>query len=133
MLSRQQPDWFAAIAEEWANHFARAVESMIGEAASARLEGPVATIPEEEGMFWREHAFSLAPGAPLWIGLPAASWQAIGHTALKAVGIDEGADDDVRSTYLELLNRSLSSLAQGLAARLNREVSCQAGKEAARC
>jgi flagellar motor switch protein FliN/FliY len=59
------------------------------------------------------------------------SWIAIGRHILSASGIDDSETSELKSTCQEVLSQALSSLAQSLTARLNREVTCSHRNEAA--
>lgn len=121
------------LAAEWAEHFSRALETMAGQKPEVAIEGH--TLRSEESgvdpVLWWQSDYSLPAGARLWAGATAKSWQAISLRVLKAAGVEGEDPESARSTYLEILNQSLSSFAQTLSGRAGREISVSNGSEAA--
>lgn len=114
--------------QEWTDRFAQVIQSMTGELPEGKaVPAPILT---ESNVLWWQQEFSVAAGALAWIGAPAATWKEIGSRVLTGAGVEEGTDEDLRSTYSEILNQSLSSLAQALTSRVKREVVCNGGTEA---
>lgn len=109
------------------DHLGRSLELLAGE------KPVIAETPQPLGgaMLWWRQPFSLSPLAQVRVGAPEAAWREIGSRVLRASGIGESTDAEVQSTYRELLSQMLSGVAAGLAERLGREVSCQAGAEEA--
>jgi flagellar motor switch protein FliN/FliY len=117
--------------EQWTAGFCQAIASMMGDAPKA-IPGTESTeSPEGADVFWWGQPLSGSPDAMFWVGAPALAWRAIGNEVLKSAGIDDGDDANIKSTYLEILGQSLSTLARALSARLRREVVCADGSEAA--
>ncbi len=124
----------AWLIEQWAAALSQALGSMMG--SSPRV-GVDPSAPESaqgrapaEPVFWWEQPFTVSADCSVWIGAPEASWKAIGREVLKSAGIDDADDENIRSTYLEILSQSLSGLSQALSARLRKEVACAGGAEA---
>jgi flagellar motor switch protein FliN/FliY len=82
----------------------------------------------EGDMICKEVVLPFAAGA-LWILVPEATWTRLGRLILKAAGLDEITDDDARSSFQELLQQSVSPLAELISTRLGREVSVGGGEE----
>ena len=123
---------FTWLSKKWTEHFAQALEAMCGERPDFTSQ-PQILSPEQIDaagtiLWWRQD-FSAAPEARCWIGSATASWQMIGGQVLKAAGIENGEGEDVQSTYLEILNQSLSALAQSASARIEKEVTCTTGSQ----
>jgi flagellar motor switch protein FliN/FliY len=123
------------LAEEWSRQFTRAVESMTGESvlitfASRELTAPQID-PGQQELLWWEQPLSLSPESRIWIAAPTASWQEIGSRVLRGAGVDDATPEDIRSTYLEIVNQSLSGVASAVSTRARKEVSCQEGRTAA--
>lgn len=116
------------LVQEWTNSFAQVIQSMTGELPQGNSTS--APITTDANVLWWQQEFNVAPGALAWIGAPAATWKDIGSRVLTGAGVEEGTDEDLRSTYSEVLTQSLSSLAQALTTRLKREVICSGGSEA---
>lgn len=113
--------------EEWATGLAQVVESMTGDLPKTKVE-PSAPPPEDDLLWW-EQGFSSAPGATAWMGATEATWRDIGGRILSSAGVDDGTAEDLKSTYQEALNQSLSSLSQALSSKLRKEVLCSNGRE----
>lgn len=113
-------DW---ILSRWRDRFAAALGTMTGVPVS-QSELPPSPAPAAD---WWEQAFSIGPGAKVWIGAPADTWKLFGRVALEAAGLADASDDDVRGTYQELLSQSLSGVASALTGALGSEVTCAAG------
>jgi flagellar motor switch protein FliN/FliY len=125
------PFW---LAEEWAAQLTHVMESMTGKAPSVTY-GPhelsAAEIdPNQNELIWWEQRFSSGPEAVAWIGAPTKSWEEIGNRVLKSAGVDDGDQETIRSTYLEIVNQALSGVAGALSKRVHRETSCLEGRAA---
>src|SRR5258708_6331562 len=103
---------------------------MMGDAPKTTPGTESADSPEGTDVFWWGQPLSGAPDAMFWVGAPAPAWRLIGNEVLKSAGIDDGDDANIKSTYLEILGQSLSTLARVLSARLRREVVCGSGSAA---
>ena len=133
MVDRQR--W---LFEQFAGKLADAVGMMVGAAVTATLdeEAPIpgdllASDPAGPPavLFW-EQGFDIGEGCQMVVAAPGESWEKIGGEALKAAGVDELDRDSVRSTYLEILSQTLSSVASEVGTLLNRNVSPVDGREA---
>ncbi len=121
----------AWLVEQWTAALSQAVASMMGSSPQVGLDpSPPGSAPQEP-VFWWEQPFSASPDCSVWIGAPETTWKEIGREVLKSAGIDEADDENIRSTYLEILSQSLSGLSQALSARLRREVTSAGGVETA--
>lgn len=118
------------LAEEWGKQVARALESMTGEPAlitfAPRPLAPVETDSSQELLWW-EQPLSLGPDANIWVGAAASSWEEIGNRVLHSAGVDDATPEDVRSTYLEIVNQGLAGVASAISIRARKEVSCVEG------
>ncbi len=122
------------LAEEWARQLARALEAMTGASppityAEHKL-APDETDTEKNDVFWWEQRLSLAQNALVWIGASPRTWETIGNHILRCVGAEEGDHENVRSTYLEIINQALSGLAGAVSARARKEVCCAESRSA---
>ena len=134
MVDRQR--W---LFEQFAGKLADAVGMMVGAAVTAKLDEE-ASIPSDlllasdaagapAVLVW-EQGFDAGEGCRMVVAAPGVSWEKIGGEALKAAGVDELDRDSVRSTYLEILSQTLSSVASEVGTLLNRNVSPVDGREA---
>ena len=113
--------------EQWTAALAAALDSMTDERPEATFN--LADKPAEgEALCW-EQSFQGIPQPGLWVKAPEKTWLELGRRTLRAAGIETVEPADARNTYLEILNQSLSSLAQSLSARLAKEVVCERGCE----
>jgi len=123
------------VAEEWGRQVTRAIESMTGEPALVTFAPHTITPAEEDpanpDLLWWEQPLSLAPDAKIWVGARTGSWQEIGNRVLRSAGVDDATPEDVRSTYLEIVNQTLSGVASAVSARVHQEVSCKEGRTSA--
>jgi flagellar motor switch protein FliN/FliY len=122
------------LADEWAAQLTHVMESMTGEAPSvayAPHELSATEIdPNQNELIWWEQRFSSGPDAIAWIGAAAKSWKEIGNRVLKSAGVDDGDEENIRSTYLEIVNQALTGVAGALSKRARRETSCLDGRTA---
>jgi len=114
--------------EQWTAALAAALDSMTDERPEASFT-PATEMPAGgEALCW-EQSFKGIPHPGLWVKAPEKTWLDMGRRTLLAAGIETAEPADARNTYLEILNQSLSSLAQSLSARLAKEVVCERGCE----
>jgi flagellar motor switch protein FliN len=122
------------LAEEWARQFTRSVESMTGESAlitfASRELTPEEIDPARDDLLWWEQPLNLSPDARIWIGASSQSWQEIGNRVLRGAGVDDATPEDIRSTYLEIVNQSLSGVASAASTRARKEIACGEGRAA---
>lgn len=81
----------------------------------------------DEPLVWRQ-AFSVAPGAVLWLIAGKNLWEAVGQMILGGAGIDSPTDEDCRSTWLEIAGQTMGGVASAMAADLALETKKQ-GRE----
>jgi flagellar motor switch protein FliN len=60
----------------------------------------------------------------------ARTWEEIGNRVLRSAGVDDATPEDIRSTYLEIVNQSLSGVASTVSVRARKEISCVPGRSA---
>jgi flagellar motor switch protein FliN/FliY len=112
---------------EWALGLGGVIESMTGEKPEVEWRpGPFP--PEAERSLCWEQSFGAEPGALLWVAAPEPSWKAIGGRILAAAGVEDGAADDIRGTFIEVLNQALAAMARSLAGRSRLQISAS-GRE----
>lgn len=116
------------LAERWAEQLSAAIGSMTGAEAKVSLldAGPPFT-PEPGDLTWFQ-PFSAAPHAALCLVVGASVWKGLGGRVLEAAGLESADETEIRGTFLEILQQSLSPLATAMAARLGKEVACQDGE-----
>lgn len=117
-------DWLVS---EWDARFAEVMETMAGAKPVMNFNGK-AELPKGELLWWRQ-PFTCAPNAPLWIGALEPDWTAVGKAVLASAGVEAPPADEVRGSWLEIVQQSVSSLAQAIAGLTSQEVTCGAGTE----
>jgi flagellar motor switch protein FliN/FliY len=129
-----QADAALWLVEEWSRQISRAVESMTGESVlitfAPRQLSPAEIDPSQQELLWWEQPLSLAPDANIWVAAAGASWQEIGNRVLRSAGVDDATPEDIRTTYLEIVNQSLSGVASAVSMRARKEISCVNGRSA---
>jgi flagellar motor switch protein FliN/FliY len=122
------------LADEWATQITQVMESMTGDAPAVAYsphEISRAEIdPNQTELIWWEQHFSGGTDAIAWIGAATKSWEEIGNRVLKSAGVDDGDQETIRSTYLEIVSQALSGVAAALSKRARRETSCLEGRTA---
>src|SRR5215831_15291374 len=114
-----------SLAGHWTEEFVKVT------AAMADVQPVMAISPgtPAEEMLWWKQPFDAAPGAALWAGAPADTWNSIGRLVLAAAGVDTPSPDELKDTYLEVLRQSFGGVASRIGAALGREVVCKEGAE----
>jgi flagellar motor switch protein FliN/FliY len=79
--------------------------------------------------FWWTQDFTAASGASISIGAPPLAWSELGARILQAAGVELIEQASARSTYLEAMQQSASSLARSLTSRLGKPVNASTGRE----
>jgi flagellar motor switch protein FliN len=131
-----EPEQEAALwlAEEWGRQVTRAVESMTGEAVLITLAphhlAAVEIDPAQQEWLWWEQPLSSGPDARMWVAAGGRTWEEIGNRVLRSAGVDDATPEDIRGTYLEIVNQSLSGLASAISIRARKEISCVEGRSA---
>jgi flagellar motor switch protein FliN/FliY len=122
------------LAEEWGRQITRAVESMTGEPAlitfAVHQLAAAEIDPAQQELLWWEQPLSLGPDALIWVAAAGRSWEEIGNRVLRSAGVDDATPEDIRGTYLEIVNQSLSGVASAASTRARKEISCQQGRSA---
>lgn len=122
------------IAEEWGRQITRAVESMTGEPVTMSFAPYQITAaelePAQQDLLWWEQPLSLGADARIWIAASNDIWGEIGNRVLQSAGVDDATPADIRSTYLEIVNQSLSGTATALSTKARKEISCGDGRPA---
>jgi flagellar motor switch protein FliN/FliY len=112
--------------DAWVRDFAQVLEMMT--AQSCAVTWSQSDAPPPDVNLWWKQAFSMLPSAPLFVGATAKAWSDMGAQALKAAGVDMFEQAEAKSTYLELVQQSLSSVATSLTSREGSPVEAVAGE-----
>ena len=114
---------------EFREQLRQALDSMTGE--SSVVEPGTPPGPGEAELLWWEQPLSVSPEAVVWVAAAEPAWREIGKCTLQAAGIEECEPAEMQSTWREILAQALSALARSIGARLQKEVTCAPGCEAA--
>ena len=105
------------------------IDSMTGERpAIAAVESSEPLERDASSVAWLTPV-SLGAEAGLATVFPAETWRTIGQKALEAVGIEDGDDDSIRGTFLEIQNQALTSVLWDLGQRAKVEITMEPGRE----
>ncbi|MCX6599592.1 MAG: flagellar motor switch protein FliN [Acidobacteria bacterium] len=104
------------------------IDSMTGERPTiTAVESSEALERDASAVAWLTPV-SLGPEAGLATVFPVETWRAIGQKALEAVGIEDGDDDSIRGTFLEIQSQALTSVLWDLGQRAKVEISMESGR-----
>lgn len=109
------------LAEQWATRLGPAVSAMTGERSSARIAHEMA-MGEQRAAVSGQYSFDAVPGARVSVVVSERVWKEVARTVLAAAGIEEADPAELESTFQEVLQQSLSPLAQAIGKLLGREV-----------
>lgn len=110
------------LAEQWAARLGPAVSAMTGVRSSAKVSSDPAAGGLGETPLTGQFNYDAAPGARVSVLVGEGVWHGVGRSVLAAAGIDEANPEELENTFLEVLQQSLSPLAQALSKMLGREV-----------
>jgi flagellar motor switch protein FliN/FliY len=122
------------ILDRWAESLAQVVESMTDHRPKVQWHGGTGPRPADasgQPLLWWEQPFRGGPEMVVWVGAPRALWEHAGTLTLKAAGLENIVESEVRNTWLEILGQSLGQLAQAIGAVLGHEIGCDGGVERA--
>jgi flagellar motor switch protein FliN/FliY len=120
----------AGLIDKWTEALAQVLESMMEQRPRIAWQGAKdASATDAREMLWWEQPFSGMPNATVWVGAPQETWEHTGTATLKVAGLEAVASNEARSTWIEILNQSLSILARALTDLLGTEVLCEGGGE----
>jgi len=78
---------------------------------------------------WWEQELDISDETLLWVGYTTELLHEAGGRSLKAAEVEDPGEQEIRSTWQELLRQTASSVAQQIGAQLGREVSCVEDRE----
>ena len=116
------------LCEAWASHIGPAISAMTGQPGEAIVIPDSAATPNPAGLLLWRQPFGAAPGAELLVAVSADVWEQVGGLVLTSAGLEESDPAEVRGTFLEVLQQSLSPLCAVLGSRLRREVQIHPGE-----
>lgn len=117
----------AALVENWSQEFGKVMEAMADLRPS--MEVTSALPGNESGMLWWKQVLDATPGSTIWIGAAEQTWLFHGQRILAAAGIESSDQEELKSTWLEVVRQSLGGLASVIGSQLHREVTCTEGAE----
>ena len=114
----------------WAASLGQVLESMTEVKPEIGWQEGAAPESQPETLWW-EQPFSVGPGIAVWVAAPRATWESVGTMTLKAAGLESVETTEAKSTWIEILSQSLSTMARSIGSVLGREVTCESGTEKA--
>ena len=116
-----------ALAGQWSHEFVHVMEAMAD--LRPEMEPDAGAAANDGPWLWWKQSLDAVPGAVAWVGTSEKTWLFLGQQILAAAGIESGSQDEIRSSYLEVLRQSLSAFASAIGSQLEREVTCTEGSE----
>lgn len=117
------------VLDQWAESLADVLGSMTDQRPEVSWAGATGPPSEDAELLWWEQPFQPHPDLLVWVATPRALWEHAGSVTLKAAGLENVADAEVRNTWFEILGQSLGAMARSLTAVFGREVTPDAGLE----
>jgi flagellar motor switch protein FliN/FliY len=77
---------------------------------------------------WSSQPLEPEVDAIIWAGAGEAAWTSIGSVILGAAGVDNPSQEDLRGTYLEVIQQASSGIAQALSAAGGPDLRCGPGQ-----
>jgi flagellar motor switch protein FliN/FliY len=115
------------LAHEWADRLGPAVSAMSGTAAQAKWDDAQPPLEGDGALLWRQ-GVDFSPETSIWVAFGREVWFAIGKRVLESAGLEDADESDVRGTFIEVLQQSLSQLTSPMGARVEHEVSMSGGE-----
>ncbi len=76
-----------------------------------------------------EQTISIVDGPALWLVAGGDVWTSLAARTLEAAGLGDATEEDLRSTWQELVSQTMAGVADSLTAQTYREVTLSGGKE----
>jgi flagellar motor switch protein FliN/FliY len=115
------------LAESWAEHLGPAISAMTGSDARTRCADSSAAPPAPVGDLLWSQTLDTVPPSVLWLSVSEAVWKDVGQQTLTAAGIENAQEDEIRATFEEILQQSLSGLVSAIGSRIHREIQAGSG------
>lgn len=117
------------LADEFSKAFSTAFAAMTGEEIRASFSEPVASEPPPADGFRWQQLFSAGAESLLWLEAPKATCIVVGREVLRTAGIEGSDEASEVSTFVEVVQQTLSGVANAIGRRIKKEVSCTTGSE----
>lgn len=114
------------LVEKWTAALGRVFEVMSGGRPELSPGPSLVDSPGPEVEWWTQ-SFSFGPDPAAWVGVPQETGLEIGRSVLRAAGIEEAAETEVRDSLLEVLNQAFAGFAESLNAGRTEELVCRGG------
>jgi flagellar motor switch protein FliN/FliY len=83
---------------------------------------------EAAAPFIWQQSISILDGPAFWLVADSALWDAMGRKTLEAAGIDAPSEEDIRSTWQEIVNQTASGFVAAIAANLVQDAAAVGGE-----
>jgi flagellar motor switch protein FliN/FliY len=117
------------ILDQWAESLADVLGAMTDRRPEVSWTGATGPPSEDAELLWWEQPFQPHPDLLVWVATPRELWEHAGTVTLKAAGLENVADAEIRNTWFEILGQSLGAMARSLTSVFGREVTTDAGLE----
>jgi flagellar motor switch protein FliN/FliY len=120
------------VLDRWAESMAQVLESMTDHRPKLQWHSGTGPRPADvsgQPLLWWEQPFRGDPEMVAWVGAPRALWEYAGTLTLKAAGLENVVETEVKNTWVEILGQSLGQMAQAMGAFLGHEIGCDGGVE----
>ena len=115
----------AELVGNWCREFDKVMEVMAELHISTEVTPALPA--NESGMLWWKQSLDATPGSTIWVGAAQGTWEFYGQKLLAAAGIDTFTQDELQSSWLEVIRQSLGGLATFIGSQLGRDVVCTEG------
>lgn len=105
-----------------------AIQGVTGEPTTVRQSLSKSVVPAEDASIWQQ-SFSIVSGPALWIVAPSETWHDLANMVLVSAGIEDSSEEDLRSTWAEVVQQTAGAFASRVTADVGREVTTQSGAE----
>jgi flagellar motor switch protein FliN/FliY len=120
-----------SILGQWTESLADVLGAMTDQRPEVSWTGATGAPAADAELLWWEQPFQPHPDLVVWVAAPRALWEHAGTVTLKAAGLENVDQAEVRNTWCEILGQSLGAMARSLSAVFGREVTTDAGLERA--
>ena len=107
--------------------FAQTINTLTSRSYAVLHQDRAGAPPLHDPIIWQQ-TFSAVDGPSFWMVAGRELWESVGTQILLAAGLDEATEEDCRSTWQEIVNQTMGSLASRLGSDIQREVTAGPGQ-----
>jgi flagellar motor switch protein FliN/FliY len=120
----------ARLSHHFQEAFGQALSSLSGSDFTVSVIDGGDALPMADQPYLWEQSLSLAQGSALWLSASRDVWPVMAKMTLEAAGVNDPSEEDLRSTWQEIVSQTMAGVANGLTADMLREVTLSGGQEA---